>query len=77
MTFGPQTSILVDRENDARLADFEFPVVICGIVMEETGHTTTLAAPEVLEGVDVIARDADVFSFAILVEVRLCSGEGG
>ena len=60
------------------MTDFEFPAVARGtnLVAQETGYTTALAAPEILEGADVITREADVFSFGmVVVEVRLRAGE--
>ena len=78
--FGSWASILVDSEGHARLADFEFPAVVRGtkFVIQETGHTTALAAPEVLEGAGVITREADILSFAMVVmEVRPRSESGG
>ena len=62
------------------MADFEFPAVVRGtkFVTQETGYTTALAAPEILEGAEVVTREADVFSFAMVVmEVRPFFGSGG
>ena len=74
LTLG-QSSILVDRDGHARLADFELPSIIHEVNSAEleNGYTTALAAPEILEGADVITPEADVFAFGmVVIEVDLC-----
>ena len=77
VVFGPWTSILVDREGHAHIVDFGFPVVVRGtsFVTQEIGYASTLAAPEILEGADVVIHETDAFSFAmVVIEVCLCAG---
>ena len=73
MTLG-QSSILVDHEGHARLADFELPSIVWEVSSElENGYTTALAAPEILEGAGGITPEADVFDFGmVVIEVSPC-----
>ena len=71
-----QSSILVDHDGRARLADFELPSITRELnsVEMENGYATALAAPEILRGADTITPEADVFAFGMLViEVGPCS----
>ena len=74
MTLG-QSSILVDHDGHARLADFELPSIVHEVNSAEleNGYTTALAAPEILEGADGITPEADVFAFGmVVIEVNPC-----
>ena len=74
MTLG-QSSILVDHDGHARLADFELPSIVHEVNSTEleNGYTTGLAAPEILEGADAITPEADVFAFGmVVIEVNPC-----
>ena len=70
-----QSSIVVDHDGHARLADFELPSIVCEVSSAElkNGYTTALAAPEILEGGHAITPEADVFAFGMVVmEVDPC-----
>ena len=68
MTTG-QSSILVDHDGRAHLADFELPSIVCEVdsLEMENGYTTALAAPEILGGEGVITSEVDIFAFGMLV----------
>ena len=71
MTLG-QLNILVDREGHARLTNFKFTPIVPGMssARQGTGRTAALAAPEILQGTDMITREVDVFAFGmVLIEV--------
>ena len=75
MTLG-QSSILIDHDGHARLADFELPSIVhkASSAELENGYTMALAMPEILEGADVISPEADVFAFGmVVIEVNLCT----
>ena len=71
-----QANILVDDECHARITDFGLTIVIQNVDSIRTnsrdhGHTIQWAAPEILMGEGVHSREADVFSFAmVMIEVR-------
>ena len=70
-----KSSIVVDRDGHARLADFELPSIVHEVNSAEleNGYTTALAAPEILEGADAITPEVDVFAFGmVVIEVDPC-----
>ncbi|KAF9779315.1 CNH domain-containing protein [Thelephora terrestris] len=64
-------NILVDERGRARLTDFGFTSVVRGtnsvLVTAVQGYTARWAAPEVLKSGDKNTREADVFSFGMVV----------
>ena len=72
-----QMNILVDGSGRARVADFSFAAVdykqclTCGVV-RVNNIDTRWTGPEILDGKNPLTKEADVFSFAMLVvEVSL------
>jgi len=55
------------------LANFEFASIVRGMNFAEqaTEYTATWAAPEIVEGVDIVTREADVFAFGMVV-IEVC-----
>jgi len=67
-----QPNILVDATGRARITDFGFAKVTSEQdVSEDQGHPTRWTAPEILSKQGTYSKQADVFSFAlVMVEVR-------
>lgn len=73
-----QPNILVDHNGHARLTDFGLALIVRGmhsaLVTQTKGYTAAWAAPEILEGADKIAREADMFAFGmVVIEVGSCT----
>ena len=69
LTLG-QPNILVGHDGHACLADFGLASIIHGnnsIATRVGGYTARWTAPEILEGAQNITREADVFSFGMVV----------
>ena len=64
-----QSNILVDHGGHARLANFELASVVRGTnsVAQTTEYSAAWAAPEIIEAVDTVTREADVFAFGMVV----------
>ena len=73
---GPQANILVDGECHARITDFGLTTVTQNVgsirtTFGDRGHTARWTAPEILIDEGTYSREADVFSFAmVMIEVR-------
>ena len=71
-----QPSILVDGSGRARITDFGLATMTQDqgslvSVPDDHGHTARWIAPEVLDGHGTHSKEADVFSFAmVMIEVR-------
>ena len=71
-----QPNILVDVNGHAQITDFGLATVIqnVGSTQTETNerdHTARWSAPEIIKGEGIRSKDADVFSFAmVMIEVR-------
>jgi serine/threonine protein kinase len=75
-----QSNILVDAAGHARITDFGHSTTIIDSdsvqsAPEDWGSTTRWTAPEILDGQGTYSKEADVFSFAmVMVEVGMgCS----
>ena len=71
-----QPNILIDGNHRARITDFGLATVtqnldsIRGLLVNE-GHTARWSAPEILNDVGTYSKEADVFSFAmVMIEVH-------
>ena len=66
-----QPNVLIDYSGHARLTDFGFTSVVRGVdsilVTGVQGYSARWAAPEVLGNGDRNTREADVFSFGMIV----------
>jgi serine/threonine protein kinase len=71
-----QPNILVNDGRHACLADFGLASVVHGnnsIATHAHGYTARWTAPEILQGAQNVTREADVFSFGMVVlEVSPC-----
>jgi len=71
-----QPNILVDDTGRARITDFGLATVIKNLdsvwsTSGDKGHTVRWTAPEILNGEGTYGKEADVFSFAmVMIEVR-------
>ena len=71
-----QPNILVDGNHRAQLTDFGLATVTQNLdsirsTSEHEGHTARWTAPEILNDVGTYSKEADVFSFAmVMIEVR-------
>lgn len=74
LTLG-QPNILVDHNGHACLTDFGLASVVHGInsalVSHLEGYTARWTAPEILKGANKITREADIFSFGMVV-IEVC-----
>ena len=73
---GPQANILVDGECHARITDFGLTTVTQNVdsIRSNSGdraHTVRWTAPEILMDEGIYSKEADVFSFA-MVMVEVC-----
>jgi serine/threonine protein kinase len=71
-----QSNILVDESGHARIADFGLAAMTRGVNSElstsgDEGHGARWTAPEVLTDQGVYSKEADVFSFA-MVMIQVC-----
>ena len=67
-----QPNVLVDDTGHARITDFGFAVVTHNLdimwgALPGDGHTARWTAPEILTGKGANSKEADVFSFAMVV----------
>jgi serine/threonine protein kinase len=67
-----QSNILVDESGHARIADFGLATITRGVNSElstsgDEGHGARWAAPEVLTDQGAYSKEADVFSFAMVM----------
>jgi len=73
---GAKPNILMDAASNPRITDFGLAAVARNLdsvrnTSGDRGHTPRWTAPEVLEGKVAYSKEADVFSFAmIMIEVR-------
>ena len=71
-----QPNILIDGNHRAQLTDFGLATVTQNLdsirsTSEHGGHTARWTAPEILNDVGTYSKEADVFSFAmVMIEVR-------
>ena len=72
-----QPNILMDNTGRARIAEFGLATVTQNLdsirtASDEHGHTARWTAPEILNEEGTHSKEADVFSFAmVMIEVRL------
>ena len=71
-----QPNILVDNSGHARIADFGLATVTQNLdslrsTSRQHGHTPRWTAPEILKGQGTYSKEADIFSFAmVMIEAR-------
>ena len=71
-----QPNVLVDAAGRARITDFGLATVTqnldsVGSASADYGHTARWTAPEILNEQGTYSREADIFSFAmVMIEVR-------
>ena len=71
-----QTNVLVDTTGHARITDFGFATVTQNLdsiqrVLGGQGHAARWTAPEILHERGTYSKEADIFSFAmVMIEVR-------
>ena len=55
------------------MTNFEFASIVRGTssIAQTTEYTAAWAAPEIIEGVDKVTREADVFAFGMVV-IEVC-----
>ena len=76
MLIGPQENILVDGECHARITDFGFTIVTQDAIsisgdFGDCDRTVQWTAPEILMDGGTYTKEADVFSFAmVMIEVH-------
>jgi len=75
LTFG-QPNVVVDHSGHARIADFGYATVFededpAVSNPDELGHTPRWTAPEIWNGQTTYSKEADIFSFA-MVMVEVC-----
>ena len=74
----PKSNILIDGSEHARICDFGLTSIAHGDyttgLNPEIGHTARWSAPEILFGECTTSKQADMFSFGmVVVEVRTSS----
>ena len=75
MLIPSQPNDLVDDSGHARITDFGFAMVTCNLDLmwstsPDHGHTARWTAPEILTKKGAVSKEADVFSFAmVMIEV--------
>lgn len=67
-----QSNVLVDETGRARITDFALAIVIrkqhsIRTPLNKRGHTARWTAPEILNETGSYSKEADVFSFAMVV----------
>jgi serine/threonine protein kinase len=71
-----QPNILVDNSGGARIADFGLTTVTQNLdsmrsASQQHGHTPRWTAPEILKEQGTYSKEADIFSFAmVMIEVH-------
>ena len=73
-----QPNIFVDDAGRPRITDFSEATIIQNqdsvpVASDDQGHTARWTAPEILNGQGTYSKEADIFSFA-MVMVEVCCG---